>query len=163
MHMAVKSRLVLPFWHRLTWVVPEKRPLNGCVCVCVLPPYRISHSRQTPTLTSLTLTLFTHLAPVTIMLVPIRYGGGWHRYKRQRDNRLLTGKSTHCRSHHGLGKTAKSLLPEIKVTVYFRFLGFCRLSQTTATIEFRTYEVTKAVSNTASKYVHKRVASWTSR
>ena len=29
----VKSRLVLPFWFRLTWVVPEKRPLNGCVCV----------------------------------------------------------------------------------------------------------------------------------
>ena len=23
------------FWYRLTWVVPEKRPLNGCVCVCV--------------------------------------------------------------------------------------------------------------------------------
>ena len=31
----VKSRLVLPFWYRLTWVVPEKWPLNGCVCVCV--------------------------------------------------------------------------------------------------------------------------------
>jgi len=31
---AVKSRLVLPFWYRLTWVVLEKEPLNGCVCVC---------------------------------------------------------------------------------------------------------------------------------
>jgi len=31
----VKSRLVLPFWYRLTRVVPEKGPLNGCVCVCV--------------------------------------------------------------------------------------------------------------------------------
>ena len=30
---SVKSRLVLPFWYRLTWVVPEKWPLNGCVCV----------------------------------------------------------------------------------------------------------------------------------
>ena len=30
----VKSRLVLPFWYGLTWVVPEKGPLNGCVCVC---------------------------------------------------------------------------------------------------------------------------------
>ena len=30
---AVKSRLVLPFWYRLTRVVPEKGPLNGCVCV----------------------------------------------------------------------------------------------------------------------------------
>ena len=33
---SVKSRLVLPFWYRLTWVVPEKGPFNGCVCVCVL-------------------------------------------------------------------------------------------------------------------------------
>ena len=30
---SVKSRLVLPFWYRLTWVVPEKGPLNGRVCV----------------------------------------------------------------------------------------------------------------------------------
>ena len=29
---SVKSRLVLPFWYRLTWVVLEKGPLNGCVC-----------------------------------------------------------------------------------------------------------------------------------
>ena len=29
----VKSRLVLSFWYRLTWVVPEKGPLSGCVCV----------------------------------------------------------------------------------------------------------------------------------
>ena len=28
-----KSRLVLPFWYRLTRVVPVKGPLNGCVCV----------------------------------------------------------------------------------------------------------------------------------
>jgi len=27
---SVKSRLVLPFWYWLTWVVPEKGPLNGC-------------------------------------------------------------------------------------------------------------------------------------
>jgi len=32
---SVKSRLVLPFWYWLTWVVPEKGLLNGCVCVCV--------------------------------------------------------------------------------------------------------------------------------
>jgi len=24
------------FWYRPTRVVPDKRPLNGCVCVCVL-------------------------------------------------------------------------------------------------------------------------------
>jgi len=32
---SVKSRLVLPFWYRLTQVVPDKGPLNVCVCVCV--------------------------------------------------------------------------------------------------------------------------------
>jgi len=32
---SVKSRLVLPFWYRPTRVVPDKGPLNGCVCVCV--------------------------------------------------------------------------------------------------------------------------------
>ena len=32
---SVKSRLVVPFWYQLTRVVPEKGPLNGCVCVCV--------------------------------------------------------------------------------------------------------------------------------
>jgi len=31
----VKSRLVLPFWYRLTQVVLEKRSLNGCVVVCL--------------------------------------------------------------------------------------------------------------------------------
>ena len=30
---SVKSRLVLFFWYRLTRVVPDKGPLNGCVCV----------------------------------------------------------------------------------------------------------------------------------
>jgi len=33
--VSAKSRLVLPFWNRLTRVVLDKGPLNGCVCVCV--------------------------------------------------------------------------------------------------------------------------------
>jgi len=32
---SVKSRLVFSFWYWLTRVVPDKGPLNGCVCVCV--------------------------------------------------------------------------------------------------------------------------------
>ena len=37
----VKSRLVLPFWYRLIWVVPDKGPLNGCVCTdCVFVCHR---------------------------------------------------------------------------------------------------------------------------
>jgi len=31
----IKSRLVLPFWYRLNRVVPDKGPLNECVCVCI--------------------------------------------------------------------------------------------------------------------------------
>ena len=30
-----KIQIGLPFWYWLTRVVPEKGPLNGCVCVCV--------------------------------------------------------------------------------------------------------------------------------
>ena len=33
---SAKSRLVLPFCYRLTRLVPEKGPLNGCVCVAYL-------------------------------------------------------------------------------------------------------------------------------
>ena len=36
---SVKSRLVLPFWYRLTRVVPDKGPLNGCVCNANEPKY----------------------------------------------------------------------------------------------------------------------------
>jgi len=41
---SVKSRLVLPFWYRLTWVVPEKGPLNGCVCAAKMCLPKISGS-----------------------------------------------------------------------------------------------------------------------
>ena len=40
----VKSILVLPFWYRLTWVVPGKEPLNVCVCVCVCVYYLQVHA-----------------------------------------------------------------------------------------------------------------------
>jgi len=33
--VSVKYRLVVPFWYQLTQVVPDKGPLNVCVCVCV--------------------------------------------------------------------------------------------------------------------------------
>ena len=31
-----KIQIGLPFWYRLTRVVPEKGPLNECVCVCFI-------------------------------------------------------------------------------------------------------------------------------
>ena len=33
---SVKSRSVLPFWYWLTWVVPEKGPLNRCVLLLLV-------------------------------------------------------------------------------------------------------------------------------
>jgi len=30
----IQIGFTVPFWYRLTRVVPEKGPLNGCVCVC---------------------------------------------------------------------------------------------------------------------------------
>jgi len=36
-----KIKIGLPFWYRLTRVVPEKGPLNGCVCVCVCVRVRV--------------------------------------------------------------------------------------------------------------------------
>jgi len=44
-HASVKSRLVLPFWYRLTRGVTEKGPLNVCVCVCVVQNKAISDKR----------------------------------------------------------------------------------------------------------------------
>ena len=35
---SVKSRLVLPFWYRLTRVVPDKGPLNGGECIVITVP-----------------------------------------------------------------------------------------------------------------------------
>jgi len=38
---SVKCRLVLPFWYRLTMVVPEKGPLNVCMYVCMYVTYSL--------------------------------------------------------------------------------------------------------------------------
>jgi len=36
-----KTQIGLPFWYRLTWVVSDKGPLNGCVCVCASFPAEV--------------------------------------------------------------------------------------------------------------------------
>ena len=53
---SVKSRLVLPFWYRLTRVVPDKGPLNGCVSVL-----QRQKKRQTDGWTDPWLCLLKHL------------------------------------------------------------------------------------------------------
>ena len=40
---SVKFRLVLPFWYRLTRVVLDKGPLNGCVCQEVIPTIKVKY------------------------------------------------------------------------------------------------------------------------
>ena len=59
----VKSRLVLPFWYRLTRVVLEKGPLNGCVCVLLNVMYNKQHVLH-PTLLGTVDTKY-HLRPRT--------------------------------------------------------------------------------------------------
>ena len=46
-----KIQIGLPFWYRLTRVVLEKGPLNGCVCVCVCEINRFLYSRAAGLLT----------------------------------------------------------------------------------------------------------------
>jgi len=54
-----KIQMVLPFWCRLTRIVPDKGPLNGCVCVYVVSggpasdPGRLSSSDVTVNVTVL--------------------------------------------------------------------------------------------------------------
>jgi len=36
-----KIQTGLPFWYRLTRVVPEKGPLNGCVCIQCCPAWQL--------------------------------------------------------------------------------------------------------------------------
>jgi len=73
---SVKSRLVLPFWYRLIWVVPEKGPLNGCVCVysstenemlCVVGHLHIFWPEYVPlSVASLPVILYTSLFSSTL-------------------------------------------------------------------------------------------------
>ena len=36
-------QMVLPFWYRLTWVVPDKGPLNGCMYLISNVPSYFNH------------------------------------------------------------------------------------------------------------------------
>jgi len=83
---SVKSRLVLPFWYRLTRVVLDKGTLNGCVCDCLRSTY--SHqcglSSSTPwwKMTNVTLIIFeiyyTHLTKKAIMYYILYFVWVWH-------------------------------------------------------------------------------------
>ena len=48
---SVKSRLVLPFWYRLTWGSPGKRAVKR-VCVCSEVSVGVHHAAHSPTLSS---------------------------------------------------------------------------------------------------------------
>jgi len=61
--VSVKSRLVLPFWYRLTQVVLDKGPLNGCVCVGL---YLDSHTALLTSQVSIHLT-YTHTAKLSLL------------------------------------------------------------------------------------------------
>jgi len=66
-----KSRLVLLFWHRLTQVIPEKRPLNGSSVVvpsrlCKVP---LQHPHDSVTIIS------TSVVVVVVVTVVSAAGG----------------------------------------------------------------------------------------
>ena len=62
---SVKYRLVLPFWYWLTWVVPDKVPLNRCVCV-------VENSTAVVLLTELSCTLFREKCSVANVFLRYR-------------------------------------------------------------------------------------------
>ena len=39
-----KIQIGLPFWYRLSRIVPEKGPLNGCVCACACVCFVLNHT-----------------------------------------------------------------------------------------------------------------------
>jgi len=41
-----KVQIGLPFWYWLTWAVPEKGPLNGCVCIIVKRNFCVTEQRE---------------------------------------------------------------------------------------------------------------------
>ena len=76
---SVKSRLVLPFWYRLTRVVPEKEPLNGCACVYVYawweswPETLVTYQDSTPINRHLSISVLTRLDDARTAFVFFRW------------------------------------------------------------------------------------------
>jgi len=68
---SVKSRLFLPFWYWLTWVVLDKGPLNRCIC-CRLPGVPFTRKMNFPHLLC-EIEKIKYIAKIK-MLVKIRSG-----------------------------------------------------------------------------------------
>ena len=104
---SVKSRLVLPFWYRLTWVVPDRGPLNVCVCVAgvggVVGSCVVAWVRR-------------RLRPVLQRVVPeVRYARCWQQRRRsggdRRPPRRLQTKSVGVVVVFTVARTRSSTLP----------------------------------------------------
>jgi len=61
-----KSRLVLPFWYRLTWVVPDKGPLNWYVCLSFIDKL-IFYLRVAMLARVIAMALSIHLSQVSVL------------------------------------------------------------------------------------------------
>ena len=75
----VKSRLVLPFWYRLTRVVPNKGPFNRCVCVYIFLM-----------LLSFTSSILGHIACI-LQMRPIAMDTWYHRHAT-----VMIGSAGNC-------------------------------------------------------------------
>jgi len=71
----IEFQMVLLFWYRLTWVVPDKGPLNGCVCVCTLVLHYISTTNTAGSLTAGTFTLTFRLTALQIFRENLELSG----------------------------------------------------------------------------------------
>ena len=110
---SVKSRLVLPFWYQLTRVVPEKGPLNECVCVCVcvracvracvrvlltyLPLVTLQRSNSATLLTPSALFLPATLAPSALSVCAVlRRRCHWRRSSNGGNSDVIAAPWRHC-------------------------------------------------------------------
>ena len=77
---SIKFRLVLPFWYRLTPVIPDKGPLNRCVCLYICFSSAVHESSYIAVKCSKLLLLVVR---VCTLLVGWTKGGGVKRIRTQ--------------------------------------------------------------------------------
>jgi len=117
---SVKSRLVLPFWYRLTWVVQEKRDVQRvcvCVCVCLLPAWTIAW--LTPSVIDTLHIVWMHAACGEIVSVTGGIWNAWKIWTQKCGTTWLQFVGLHC---------SLLLLVELKIcSQFFQYLQMLRL------------------------------------
>ena len=105
---SVKSRLVLPYWYRLIWVVPEKTAVKRCVCVWTAKQNKCQNVEE---MQRSRLVIVDFIQPAVFLKLP----PGWARsYKRKVLGTIAAGflqaicPSRHPTAQSMIGKKQKS-------------------------------------------------------